>query len=339
MNHEDSASLDTIPEHVQAEANAWFLRLEQDDMNPSEEDAFVEWLNASATHQTALAEVEQLWMELGELNATRHVNEAMAEEATATADTVPLEPAKSTRGSKSGRWQQGLALAASVLFALVFGGDMLLWWQSDYRTGVGETLALSLEDGSRIVLNTNSALAVQFDGQTRSLSLLKGEAHFQVARDPARPFIVSANEVHTRALGTAFNVRLLDSGAEVVVTEHRVAVSFSDSAAALVEVDAGQKLAATSAALGSAVPVDTRRVQAWQQQRLIIQDRPLLEVIDELNRYYSGRMLIVDDELADLRVSGVFSTSDPRATLDKMADTLQFDVTQYSPFLLTLSTP
>ncbi len=343
---------DMIPQRIKEQAAEWLVRLELDDVQAADEDAFVQWLTESDLHQIAFAEIEQLWMEMGQSaekladsSKLEQINEIAKIAQPSTAKVVAIKPQATEllRTTKLGfplpvSWIQGAALAASlVLAALLFGERGLLWLESDYRTGVGEQRLVQLSDGSEVRLNTDSALRLYYSANERRIKLLRGEAFFQVAKNADRPFVVSANDIETTALGTAFNIRLMADKTEITVTEHQVKVEAitqqSSDRRTLLE---SQQISFKNKSFSPVTLVDSTVVKAWQQQRLIFRGRPLGEVVEELNRYYQGHILILDESIANLKVTGVFNLTDPLATLETIEKSLSVDVIEMTPLLVVV---
>lgn len=242
-----------------------------------------------------------------------------------------------------------LALVAAWLFvvALVLPkqADILDDYLSDYHTKTGEQRNIELADGSRILLNTNTAVSVDYRNSFRQITLHHGQARFTVARDVQRPFEVNSGGLTVRALGTVFDVYRQDSGEiDVTVQEHAVAVrtqnktgTSADGQPTQVEVKEGQHLRYDGKNnLDKPESVDGVQAAAWQQRRLFINDRPLAELIAELERYRVGRIFLADAELKNFRVSGLFSLADPDGALVKVRKILALQETRLGPWWVLL---
>lgn len=309
------------------EAIDWLVRLRAGPTDPCLEEQFAGWLAQSPEHRHAFDEACTLW---------EAMIGSIAREADATAPSQPTIPAPSRRR----RSPAALAVAALLLLALGLRGPGLVdWWQSDYITGTGEQRQLSLEDGSRVILNTDTAVAMDWSATARRLRLLHGEAVFHVAADASRPFEVEANGTLVRALGTVFDVAVHGAeGITVVVQEHAISVrplgaplEFATTVAEGQQLryrDDGARTAPESADLGTAT--------AWQRGKLIWKEQPLEQVVEELNRYRPGKILIAGSGLAQLRVSGVFALDDADGTLDAVEQALGLRSTRLSPWLVLL---
>ncbi|WP_051219308.1 FecR family protein [Oceanobacter kriegii] len=156
-------------------------------------------------------------------------------------------------------------------------------YQTRLQSVYGEIVTRTLPDGSTVSLNWDSEVAVNFSAGQRSLTLIRGEAYFEVAHDTSRPFIVSAGQARARAVGTAFNVRADSGKTRIAVTEGTVAVTGSSRSTTL--VNASEKVAVTDGQTGAVSPSANLQATAWQQGSMIFDGQPLADVLDEINRY------------------------------------------------------
>ena len=310
---------------VKREATDWWVRLDSGEPDPRQYQAFQRWLNADPLHARAFNEITQLW---GDLDAIKPLIAPAASRQPATKNrrvpriALPRFPA----------WPVAVALCCLLFWLSPLG----LLFRADWHTGVGEIRRIQLSDGSTVTLNSDSALSVSMNANTRHLTLLKGEALFQVSPDKNRPFRVSAGAGSVTALGTAFNIRLWDKRTEVTVTEHSVAVNL-DRSAQTARLEEGQSLTFDARdGMGAAQSADTRALTAWQRGTLVFQDKPLGEVVAELNRYHHGYMFIGDDTIAQRRVNGVFRTDDPLAALEVLQNSLRIKTTRIGDYLILL---
>jgi transmembrane sensor len=241
------------------------------------------------------------------------------------------------------------ALAASVVAVIAFTGGSLselqylrdraghmLVGESLYRTAVGERLAVPLEDGSLLTLNTDTRAVVRYRDGIRGVTLQRGQALFEVAKDASRPFVVTAGGRTVTALGTAFDVRLSDSRFEVTMLEGRVVVAQQPEHAPLkyanadligipTELGAGDQLLSTATVKRPVVrKADARRVTSWREGQIIFDNDALDYAVDELNRYGRQKLVLSDPRLANLRVSGAFYTRNTGVFIDML--TVHFPV-------------
>ena len=307
----------------------WFGRRDGG-LSHAEEQDLRAWLDADPRHARAFARLAVASDALNQLSAFRP-----AASASPDPDLPLLSPSKPARTrTRRSRWVAvTLAAAAALTFASVVG-----WQKYSLRPTFTETAAtevgglrkLVLPDGSMIELNTDSAVDIAFGRQARLVTLLRGEAHFNVAKDSARPFIVSVNNVAVRAVGTAFNIRLKGESIEVLVTEGRVRLDDSlhrgsllppSPAAteppvlaaghrALIRTDIlKQKGSATPAVVTAVAEKEISRELAWQQKRLEFGPTPLAVIVAEFNRYNRHQLVLADAELKSLSVGGSFEAT------------------------------
>jgi transmembrane sensor len=277
----------------------WWLRQNEGaPLSKTEKAAFDRWLAADPAHRAAFEEVAGLFGQL--------------------AQRCPgAGPIRKKRRSK--RKLAGAGVVATAL-ALLLLGDAPAYLMSDHYAGVGAPERITLGDGSRIELDSRSAITVRFTGAERRIVLLEGEAWFEAAPDAARPFVVEAAGGTVTALGTAFDVALERGTAHVAVGEHRVAVA---SGGRSVVVGEGQQTAyAKGAAAEAPAEADLDRVSAWRRRQLMFENRPLGEVVDALARYRRGLVLFADPALRSRRVTGVFRVDDPLAALRQIETAL-----------------
>lgn len=215
------------------------------------------------------------------------------------------------------------ATAASLVMAVGGAGTLayLHFGPRHFETGVGEQRDVLLADGSRIALNTDTALTVHYSAGSRRIELQRGEALFTVKHDATRPFDVAAGKTLTRAIGTEFNVDMRRSHVTVSVLEGVVRVS-----GPLVPVAAlarGQALEFSPKEQRlRAEKADIKRIDAWRTRRLEFSDTPLAEAVEEFNRYSTTRVVIGTAGLESVRVSGVFRIGDTDGFLYSLREAL-----------------
>ena len=336
-NHE--ANLQPLQQH----AIEWLLRLRTRELTEAETRAFADWLSQDAGHAQAFADAEDLF-------------DAMSQAAQMEAEPVPvtLSGANTTAvvarlpKRRPGRWLAvPLALAATWLFAatLVMPKQISLWdaYFSDYHTGTGEQRSIRLADGSQMLLDTGTAVSVDYQDTSRHVTLHHGQAQFTVTGDAARPFTVSAGELQVRALGTVFDVYRKASGdIHVTVREHAVAARLVAATDALqtptLRIGEGQQLhyVHDRRTLEPPEAIDSGLAGAWRQRLVIIKDRPLAELVAEIERYRPGRIFLGGENLNNLRVTGLFSLADPDASLAKVRAIMGLKETRLGPLWVLL---
>jgi transmembrane sensor len=310
----------------------WFGRSDGG-LSPAEQCELQSWLNADHRHTLAFARLAAMSRALNQLSALRPTGARQpdADLPLVSTATPPL-PRK-----RRARWVAvTLAAAAALSFASIVGWNSYSQRPAFTETAITEVGGLRqiiLPDGSIIELNTDSAVQVAFDRSTRRVALLRGEAHFKVAKDAARPFTVSVNNVAVRAVGTAFNVRLRSGDIDVLVTEGRVQLDDTQEGRSLLptlstttstapDLPAGHRAliraraqvsnenpGARSAVVTTVPEREISRELAWQQKRLEFGPTPLAIVVAEFNRYNRHQLVIADRELGSLSVGGSFDAN------------------------------
>ncbi len=285
--------------HAPDQALAWIARLRADTVSAADRQAFALWLAEDDAHVRAMDEALELWEELGDMVAVEAANDA-------------IEPTRRTR-----RWLLAAgAAAASVVAALLLAPQFDRQVEpAQFQSAMGERRSVELPDGSKALLNTNSAIRVSYSDDERHIELKRGEAWFQVHKDTARPFNVDAGGARVTALGTAFDVYRKGKATEVTVTEGVVRVTELNTSGIRIPssevLRKDQHLRASPEGWNVGVTDDVERKLAWREGRLVARSMPLPQLIAELQRYQDTSYLLADPELSALTVSGVFDLDQP----------------------------
>lgn len=316
------------PKDVNRAAARWFAARETGEWSAAEEARLGQWLDADPAHVAAFARAETIWASMdgvdlapppiGPRPARREAYRKIASRW------------RSARKAPRSRWA-GSAVAAGIALLLVFAADIPIRLQADAMTGTGEFRQMTLPDGSQAMLDTGTAIS--FDRSGRRVTLLRGEAAFQVAPDPAHPFTVSAGSGSTTALGTRFIVRQLDGETQVAVSEHSVRVANGPRSAIVRE---GQALRYDDGGMGAAHPIVVANFDAWTRGRIRVVNRPLGEVIAELARYHRGYIGVLGAGIAKRPVSGTFDLRDPAGAIDVIERTLGLRTTRLTDRLIII---
>lgn len=300
-----------IDPRILEEAADWLVRLNDGAAASSDRIACERWRQRSPEHAKAWARAELLMNKFGSLPS------ALAMPAL-------------NRSSPSGRRAAVVKLAA--LLAAVPAG-WIAWrladtrgWTADYQTAVGERRDIQLTDGTRVTLNTETAIDVHFDDVQRTVRLREGEILVQTAPDTAathRPFSVNSIEGRMEALGTRFSVRQQDNRTHLAVLEGAVRIAPKDATSAQRILRAGEQVSFTGSAIEDAVPADDA-VIAWAHGMLMADRMRLADFAHELSRYRSG-IVRVDPAVADLRISGAFPIDNTDQALAMLISTVEVD--------------
>lgn len=291
---------------IQEAAADWFARLQGE---PALEDwtAFQTWLEADPRHAAAYEAVEAVWVDLDELPADDQKATLLG------AEVIPL-------GSRAKPARRGLlmglgAAAAAAIVAVALTPRMTAPSYADYATKVGETREIALADGSRLTLGGATALRVRLGHRQRDVTLVDGEASFDVAHLENRPFVVSVGARQVRVLGTEFNI--LSHAGHLAVSVRRGVVAVSGGQEGMVKLARGQQLLelpGESALVREVVP---DAAFAWKSGKLIYDRAPLSEVVGDLNRYVA-RPIRVDPSAASVTVSGVLLIDEEAAMIRRL---------------------
>ena len=291
-----SAPDETVHQTVRKEAADWYARLRGATLTELEAARFQAWLAGPPAHRQEFERLGELWAQLEGL--------ARSPEILGIRREVAAEPPKDVGSRVSRRAVLGWSMAAGVAGAAALLGSQYIAVSETYATGIGELRSVTLRDGSTVMLNTASEVRVRFSGRKREIELASGQAHFEVAKDASRPFIVRAGAGEVVAVGTVFDVYQRANDIVVTLIEGRVDVTADQARLVLTP---GEQV--TYGAPGRA-PVreaaDLRRVSAWRSRKLEFRETPLAEAIAEANRYSRVRIELRDAGLADARISGVF---------------------------------
>ncbi len=287
------------------QARAWIAWLASGAVEPVQMQAFEQWLAEPDNRRTFEYE-RQLWRSLG---------------------PRPAPAAAATRSRRRPRWPLvGVASAALLALAWV-APEAWLRLQADHRSGTG-IQAVALPDGSRAVLDADSAIAVRYDGQVRRIALLRGHAWFQVTPDAARPFQVEAQGGVIEDISTAFAVAREDDHVETRVEQGRVRVAAADRAG-WTYLDAGQR--ARFAPGGRVVreqDVALDRIAAWREGELLLEATGVEDAVRRIARYRAGATFVRGDLSALPTVNAAFRIDRPEQALDALAVSAGLRVTR-----------
>jgi transmembrane sensor len=366
---------------VYEDAAEWLVELRIGDIDAAARARLDAWFRISPEHIRAFLELSNIWEEGGDEEVSRAFNtdELIVRARAAGANVVvlgtgpqgapaahigsatdtPAAQASDDRRERTvsvrptARWSK-YRLAASIACLAVAVGAFALHrsWLSTYTTGIGEQRTIALADGSRVELNARSRIRVRFSKQERDVDLLDGQALFYVAKDASRPFVVTSDEAHVRAVGTQFDVYRKSSGTTAVtVIEGRVAVLAGPAssirttlpwgpgapspthenddqrdvaqpanlafpgASPGVLVAAGEQVIVTAQQISKPKKANTAVATAWTERELVFDQTPLTDVAAEFNLYNEKPLIVSDASLNDFHVTGVFSSTDPTSLL------------------------
>ncbi|WP_165271704.1 FecR family protein [Pelagerythrobacter rhizovicinus] len=306
---------------AEAEAAVWFARLGDDARSPEGHCGLASWRGERPANAAALAEMEALWSDLEHVAALSFYSSGVA--AARAAD-----PQRGGEGGRAGSgltrartWPVAAGIAAAVAtLMLVFAWHLRITSPTIFETPVGGRQVASLPDASRVTLNTNSRLSARFTGSERLIMLDRGEALFEVSKDPDRPFVVQTRLGRVTALGTKFVVRDWQDVMEVTLLSGSVLVDPQKSGQASFIMAPGQRVRLGVTGSATVDKPSLPAVTAWRDGRLILQDMSAVAAVREMNRY--GRKPITLDpsvSTEQCQVSGVFRVADTERFANSLA--------------------
>ncbi len=298
------------------QAIEWLARMRATDVTAAEKADFAAWLALSDAHRAAFDDAASLW------------------ELSARLDTSKVDLTQPEAASTSVRRRPWLPLAAAASVAALCLTMLVQLMPVEYRTGKGEQQRVVLNDGSIAFLNTDSELKVDYSDDARALTLLRGEAWFDVAHAPDRPFTVATEHAAATALGTAFNVRIHEAFTRVGVSEGRVGFRLQNDEA--ITLTAGEMGTGADGYLHKE-RFDPQSQLAWRQGQLVYDNVPLHALISDLNRYFDRVVSINDEDLAQRRVSAVLFIDDQDAMLDALSTALPIQWKLINPKLVIIT--
>jgi transmembrane sensor len=310
-------------------AAAWLARADRGPLSPADQAAFDSWLEASPLHRGAYARLEALFT---------LVDKADLDLSSVSQSRIAPGLARLFEVSRrKALWLGGGAIAAGVAAHFVTTSPLNF---ETYQTARGEVRAVPLQDGTVVTLNTASKVAVRFKRSAREVQLLEGEALFDVAKDPKRPFTVAAGSTVVRAVGTSFLVRDLDDQPlEVLVREGAVdmfrAPDFTQAPAPdqTIRVNANSRAVALDVPYPSVKLVNVgldpsviARQLAWRSGMISFEDESLKNAAIKFSRYSDVRIVIDDPEVAAKTVTGLFSIYNPEGFARSVALSLNLQI-------------
>jgi len=335
---------------IEERAAAFLARRDSGEWTEADQANLAHWLEGSIAHRVEFLRLEAVWEETQRLKA---ITAGLAPGVVPSAGRWRLSPffrpgqSRSTSSNNNTmepgrvahvRWTApaywGWAAAAMVLLAVSLGAYLRFVPSADrYTTPVGGVASLPLQDGSTVTLNTATEVRVALTSKSRSVELDSGEAFFEVAKDPTRPFVVEAGDKRVIAVGTRFSVQRDGSDIRVAVTEGKVRVEDTSAPFTVVRANADHQSAPVSSGtneifLGAGGIARTQRSTillqhqpvaevedslSWRRGYLVFHNTTLADAVAEFNRYNRHQITIDDPTIAALRISGTFRSSNHQA--------------------------
>lgn len=336
--------MESSRQEIEDRATELLLQRESETWSPRHEAELIRWMEASTGNRIAFLRAEAAWEEMGRLKALGAGLPRRTAPTLDAVDSIDLASAGEAVAPPAPRRHRAVVgIAASILaLAGIVLGSYHVWFAGErYATPVGGVTSLPLEDGSRITLNTDSKVRVNFGERQREIELARGEAFFEVAHDSSRPFVVLAGGRRVIAIGTKFSVRRDSDLLQVVVTEGRVSLDNpgtkrGDGAqaappserAAPIMLSAGSVVRARSAeivVMSHPVP-EVEDILSWRSGDVIFRETRLDEAVAEFNRYNARQIVIGDPDVAAMQLTGKFRATNSDAFVSLLQQTYGIDV-------------
>ncbi len=303
----------------------WLTRRTGENWSDTDQARLDAWLNQDLAHRIAYLRVESVWNEVGRLQVIRSGVHGTVPPRGEVLRWVPPASnpsgnsiSRSTltteeAGNSARRKARGFAIGLAASMVVAIGGVWLYatgaFAQHRYTTEVGRIDTVALADGSRVILNTDSRIRVEITSKERRIALDRGEAFFEVAKDPVRPFVVDIDSRRVIAVGTQFSVRRIHDEIQVTVTEGAVRLDQAGGTPGSTDLLRAGSVAHTR---NKTVVVERRPVPlteeslSWRQGYLVFRDSALADAVREFNRYNSRKIVIADPSIATLQIGGHF---------------------------------
>lgn len=305
---------------TEREAIAWFTRMNG---TPSRDDRrhFEAWRQV-ASHASAYEKISGVWTSAGSAD----ISVTKDDQATIASHLAHIADLRRRRSA-------GRAGSTVLAALLVLGASGWIWLEkphilqdmsADYVTARGEQRSISLEDGSTVLLDADSAISVSLGEDERRIDLLRGTAYFEV-QPSAVPFIVDAANGHSRVLGTAFDVAVTSEGASVTLAHGSLQISTDDGPDRVI-LKPGESVEYGREGLGRPAAVELSEKMAWHEGRFVFNNMRLADVLSQIERNRNGRVVLIGDALAGRRISGSLLLSDADAALDSVQSIAGFQM-------------
>ncbi|MDB6087182.1 MAG: FecR family protein [Gammaproteobacteria bacterium] len=293
---------ETVPsEEVRAKAASWVAQLHDEQRGPDVDARVRAWLGESEDHRRAFDRMTRVWELSGKIQMRARGDISV----TRSAPRLRVTPWTAT-------------VAATLVLAVTAAA--YFWRDNTVVTGVGQRQVRLLRDGTRVVLNTDTRIEVNYDEHARRVRLVRGEAWFDVSKRPTWPFVVMVDGQEIRALGTSFIVRHDAQDLSVTLVEGRISVApMAGSDGASPDEAApqnpqiltpGQRLTLSRHHAPALDRPELNHVTAWEHGRVEFDETPLGDAAREMNRYNTTHVIVADVDVAKLRIGGVFRAGD-----------------------------
>lgn len=308
---------------IEKQAADWLVRQSGGSWSAIDQAQLTQWLEASTAHRVAFLRLDAAWQQANRLKAL------------GVAHRPQRDPSRTAAPRTDWNHYRTVSVAAGVMLVMILSvlGYLRLPGGSSFRTAIGAVTAVPLSDGSKVTLNTDSQIRIAVTEHERRINLGRGEAFFEVAKDPTRPFVVVAGHCRVVAVGTQFSVWREADEVRVAVTEGRVRVERND--APLDDTPATEVIAGSIAHAGDGgVLVEHRRLGeveetlGWRRGYLFFHDLALAAAVAEFNRYNRQRILIDSPAVAAIHISGSFRATNVSGFIHLLHDGFSINAEQ-----------
>lgn len=299
------------------------IRLQNDAGNPVSIETVRVWIGRSPAHEAAWAKVAAIHGMTGKILADRQ---------------------RAAQSSSLGLTRRNFMIGGAIGIGAIATGswiipDLLLKARADYMTSTAEMKSITLPDGGMVTLGPDSAIGIEYTDSRRKIDLLAGMAYFEVAEDPARPFIVGSDALSAMALGTAFDVSN-DAGVVSVSVDHGLvearAPGLSPSGAE--RLTSGEWLAFDQASRSlKRGKREAFQIAAWRTGMIVAENETVSALVARISRWQPGNVLMADPYLGSRVVSGVFDLNDPVRALDAVVRPFGAKIRRIAPFMTVIS--
>ena len=338
-------------EQVAEQAALWTVELSAEEpiCKKSLLAEFEQWQQRDSRHKKAAVQMQGFIQSIGSVGTADSVNSIDSANAIHTVEkrstfarSAITSVLADSRSSMLASTFKGATFSLLLTFFVLVGINQFppAVMMADISTSTGEWQSYTLDDGSQISLNSNSAIDIRFDNNSRELILLAGQVKVNVSKDAQRPFIVSTEHGSVAALGTEFIVSHQSESTHLAMLESKTLVKTaqqlqSDISQGLV-VSSGFSVDITEDKLGVLHKVSPKLLtESWQQQQLIVQNKSLAEVLNEINRHRQGNIFYDDEKIQHLRVSAVLPLNDTEQALTLlMANYPQLKMRMLTPYIV-----
>lgn len=326
---------------IETAAAAWFAKREGEGWTPEQQRELDAWLEQSTAHRIAFLRVCEAWRRVGELGSLatdrepaaipdrgawnwqslpRENERSSVEERLDYHERAPPERLRTVRvAPRAGLHRIGRPAAAAMALAVLAVIGLISWYVTrqgtPYHTEAGQISSVPLEDGSHVTLDSGSRMEVSVRANERRIDLISGDAYFEVAKDPIRPFVVRVGHARVIAVGTQFYVERDGSGLIVLVTEGKIRLERPPEPPQEVAAGSEARLDATQLRMSHPTDLEVEETVGWRNGYLLFRDTSLADAVAKFNRYSRKTILVEDPGIAGIRIGGHFRLDDVQGFL------------------------